>query len=207
MSLEPTADHVKAMPIHLEKKAIRALGVAESFKKGLSHRSALAGVVMRSDLVVDGFVFGSAEVGGDDATNSIVGMFEKLGRNDINVIMLGGAVISMYNIIDIDAIGMRTNTPVISVTFEESAGLEEHIKRHFPSSWEGKLAAYKKLGGREEVKLRTGHVVYVRACQISSDMARRVLDKFTLQGAIPEPIRLARLLARAKLSADEGEEH
>jgi endonuclease V-like protein UPF0215 family len=190
------------MKIHVEKKGIRALGIAESFKKNKGKRSVLAGIVMRSDMIIDGFVFGSAEIGGDDATDEIVNMFQRLNRNDINVIMLGGSVISMYNIIDIDSLGLRTDTPVISVTFKESGGLEPHIKHHFPDSWEKKLSAYNKLGVREAVKLYTNYTVYIRTYGLSSEISKRILDKFTIQGAIPEPIRLARLLARAKIASD-----
>ncbi len=188
------------MRIHIEKKGIRALGIAESFGKVQSKRSVLAGVVMRSDMIIDGFIFGSAEIGGDDATEEILNMFQRLNRNDINVIMLGGSVISMYNIIDTDSLVSRTNTPVISVTFKESDGLEPHIKHHFPESWEKKLSAYNKLGAREAVKLHTNYTVFVRPCGVSLEISKRILDKFTTQGAIPEPIRLARLLARAKIT-------
>ncbi|MGQ9719606.1 MAG: endonuclease dU [Nitrososphaerales archaeon] len=190
------------MHVHVEKKGIRALGIAESFKKGQSKRSILAGIVMRSDMIVDGFIFGSAEIGGDDTTDEIANMFQRLNRNDINVIILGGSVISMYNIIDIDSLGAKTNTPVISVTFGESEGLEPHIKHHFPDSWEKKLLAYKKLGGRDAIKLHTNYTVYVRPYGISLETSKRILDKFTIQGAIPEPIRLARLLARAKIASN-----
>ncbi|MCP8323315.1 MAG: DUF99 family protein [Candidatus Methylarchaceae archaeon HK02M2] len=187
------------MHVRVEKKGIRALGIAESFKKDQSKRSVLAGVVIRSDMIIDGFVFGSAELGGDDATDEIVNMFKRLNRNDINVIILSGSVISMYNIIDIDSVGLKTNTPVISVTFEESEGLEPHIKHHFPDSWEKKLSAYEQLGSREIVKLHTNYKIFVRPHGISLEICKRILDKFTIQGAIPEPIRLARLLARAKI--------
>ncbi|MCP8311560.1 MAG: DUF99 family protein [Candidatus Methylarchaceae archaeon HK02M1] len=190
------------MRLHVEKKGIRALGIAESFKKDQSIKSVLAGVVIRSDMIVDGFIFGSVEIGGDDATDEIVSMFQRLKRNDINVIILGGSIISMYNIIDIDSVVVRTNTPAISVTFEESEGLEPHIKHHFPDSWEKKLSAYNKLGSRENVKLHTDYTVYVRPCGISLEICKRILDKFTIQGAVPEPIRLARLLARAKIASD-----
>ena len=43
------------------KKAIRALGIAESFRKE-DRYSTLAGVVMRSDLIIDGFVFGRSPI-------------------------------------------------------------------------------------------------------------------------------------------------
>ncbi|MEM4238039.1 MAG: DUF99 family protein, partial [Candidatus Nitrosocaldaceae archaeon] len=82
--------------IHLEKKGIRALGIAESFRK--NHRySVIAGVVMRSDLVIDGILFNYATIKGDDATSSIITLYERLKRNDINLIMLDGLIISMYN--------------------------------------------------------------------------------------------------------------
>jgi len=200
--LNSYVNYSKVMRIHVEKKGVRALGIAESFRKSQSKRSVLAGVVMRSDLIIDGFIFGSAEIEGDDATDEIVGMFQRLNRNDINVIMLGGSVISMYNIIDIDSLGNRTNIPVISITFEESEGLEPHIKHHFPDSWEKKLSAYNRLGAREAVRLHTNYVVYIRPYGISIEVSKRILDKFTIQGAIPEPIRLARLLARAKIASD-----
>ncbi len=198
--LNSYVNYSKVMRIHVEKKGVRALGIAESFRKSQSKRSVLAGG--RSDLIIDGFIFGSAEIGGDDATDEIVGMFQRLNRNDINVIMLGGSVISMYNIIDIDSLGNRTNIPVISITFEESEGLESHIKHHFPDSWEKKLSAYNRLGAREAVRLHTNYVVYIRPYGISLEISKRILDKFTIQGAIPEPIRLARLLARAKIASD-----
>jgi len=82
--------------IRLEKKGIRALGICESFRAN-SIKSVLSGVVMRSDLIIDGFVFGSATLEGDDATDSILDMYRRLNRNDINVIIICGAVISLYN--------------------------------------------------------------------------------------------------------------
>src|SRR5712692_465654 len=87
--------------IHADKKGIRALGVAESFRKNDTF-STLAGVVMRSDLIVDGFVFGRTTVGGDDSTLQIARMFSRLDRADVNLIILQGCVISLYNIVDVD---------------------------------------------------------------------------------------------------------
>jgi len=186
--------------VRLEKKGIRAFGVSESFRKGFGRRSILGGVVMRSDMIIDGFSFGSPKIGGDDATDEIVSMYRRLNRSDVNVILLGGVVISLYNIVDIDRVGEETGTPVICVTFEESEGLEPHIKRHFPRGWRRKLEAYRRLGSRERIRLKTGYEVYVRTSGLDVDQARRTLNKFTLQGAVPEPLRLARLMAKAKLS-------
>ena len=45
--------------LHLEKKGLRGLAIAESFKQN-SVKSIFSGVVMRRDFVIDGFVFGNA---------------------------------------------------------------------------------------------------------------------------------------------------
>ncbi len=191
---------IKMKRLHIEKKAIRALGIAESFNKS-EKQSVLGGVVMRSDMIIDGITYANATVKGDDATDAIIDMYENLDRTDINFVMIGGLVISMYNIIDPKRLWERLEIPIIGVTFEESEGLDSHIKRVFPDIWKSKLEAYHKLGDRETIKLKTGHDVYVRAEGINTKSAKQALNKFVLQGSIPEPIRVARLIARAKLDA------
>ena len=112
------------MKIHLEKKAIRALGIAECFRRSVTRKYVLAGIVMRSDLVIDGCTYGHATIEGDDATENILTMYRFLKRNDINVAIIAGSVIASYNIIDSDKIYKETNVPVLNITFEESEGLE-----------------------------------------------------------------------------------
>src|SRR6187431_1738641 len=114
------------MKIHAEKKGIRVLGIAESFKK-TSVCSTLAGIVMRRDLVIDGMIFGNATIEGNDSTKNILAMYRSLKRNDINCIMLDGLVISMYNIIDGKELQKSTDVPVIAITFKDSEGLEGAI--------------------------------------------------------------------------------
>src|SRR5574340_1642354 len=119
--------------IHLEKKGLRGLMIAESFRPD-DKRSRLAGIVMRRDFVIDGFVFGHCTIGGDDATSSILKMYSKLGRDDISFVLISGLIIAMYNIIDVTTIRKETGLPVIGVTYEESKGIESAIKHHFPDS-------------------------------------------------------------------------
>src|SRR5439155_11723418 len=185
----------REMRLHLNKPGIPALGVAESFKEG-DVKSRLAGVVMRSDLVIDGFVFGTATLGGDDATMSVVKMFRALRRNDVNLIILSGCIISMYNIVEVDSVSKKTGLPVICLTYNESRGIERAIKHHFSDSGK-KLASYRGLGERRQVKLRSGYRVYVRASGVTDREAEEAINLFTLQGSIPEPVRVAKLLARA----------
>ncbi|MBS7287492.1 MAG: DUF99 family protein [Candidatus Freyarchaeota archaeon] len=179
------------------KRGVRVLGVAESFVKG-AERSVISGVVMRGDLQIDGFSFATATVGGMDATRSILKLYENLNRKDVNVIMLNGCIISWFNIVDLDAIHDATSKPLIAVTYEESEGLEKYLKQYFVD-WEQRVEAYRRLGERQKVELHTGHQILVRYLGITARRARLLLNRFTLQGAIPEPLRVARILSRSIL--------
>ncbi len=182
--------------LHLEKKGIRVFGVAESFNK-FNTNSTLAGVVMRRDLIIDGIIFGSATLKGNDSTENILHMFKSLKRNDLNCIILGGLIISMYNIIDGKLIQDKTGLPVIGITFENSKGIEANIRYNFPDNYELKLEQYIRLGEREHVTLKTGNSIFIRCWGLTVKHAITLLDSFTLDGSIPEPIRVAKLVARA----------
>lgn len=185
------------MRLHVHKKAVRALGISESFVKGESKKSILAGVVMRTDKAVDGFVFSTVTVGGMDATEKMIEMYKTLDREDVNLLMLNGCVISWYNVVDLYKVAEETGLPLLCVTYEESEGLEKYFKELFPQDWERRVEIYHKNKERTLLKLDTGYTVYVRFINMSLEEAKGILNKFTSHGAVPEPLRVARLLARS----------
>ncbi len=187
------------MSLHLNKHALRVLGIAESFARSRSV-STIAGVVMRADLRVDGLAYAHATVGGDDGTQAILSLYRRLDREDINALILSGVALSWFNIIDLKRIFEETRRPLVSLTYEESPGLDKYIREYFPSPDE-KLCHYRKLGERQCIRLRTGHEVFVRVWGATLDEARILLNKFTRDGRVPEPVRLARLAARAALES------
>jgi uncharacterized protein len=189
------------MPLHLNKPALRCLAVAESFVRSRP-KSILAGVVMRADRRVDGLAYARATVGGDDATEAVLQIYSILDRSDVNVLLLSGAAISWFNIIDLDLVFEKIQKPLVCLTYEESPGLEGYIREYFPQPDE-KLRRYARLGARVSVRLKTGFEVYVRVLGMTAGEARILLNKFTLDGRVPEPVRVARLAARAALHASD----
>ncbi|HUU74690.1 MAG TPA: DUF99 family protein [Methanoregulaceae archaeon] len=187
--------------MHIAKKGLRVLGIAESFSS--RKESVLAGIVMRKDLRIDGAAYGTATVGGMDATDTIVKLYHSLDRNDINVIMISGCVISWYNIIDPGEVATRVKRPVIAVTYEDSEGLEEDIMRHFPGDTT-RLEMYRKLGSRASIDLPTGYTIYIRTWGLSEHDAGRLCREFTYDGKIPEPLRVARICARGVMRYTNG---
>ncbi|MDD3217532.1 MAG: DUF99 family protein [Methanoculleus sp.] len=179
--------------MHVAKPGLRALGIAESYSG--REQSTLAGIVMRKDLRIDGAAFARVTVGGMDATDAVIGIVTDLARRDINLIMISGSVIAWYNIIDPAAVQDATGLPVIVTTYEESEGLAEDIRRHFPDD-AGRLAAYQRLGDRTPIPLHTGYTLFIRPYGISHGDAAKVCNDFTHEGRVPEPLRVARLIAR-----------
>jgi endonuclease V-like protein UPF0215 family len=179
--------------MHIPKKGLRALGIAESYSGRSVSR--LAGVVMRKDLRIDGFCFSTVTVGGMDGTDSVLRMVCDLKRDDINVIMLSGCVIAWFNILNPALIEKEANVPVICVTYEDSAGIREEILHHFPDDVT-RISAYDDLGRRMPVHLHTNQTIYIRCWGIDASDGARLCDDFTIEGKIPEPLRVARLCAR-----------
>jgi endonuclease V-like protein UPF0215 family len=185
------------MRICVYKKAVRSFGISESYVKGIDQQSVLAGVVMRADKVIDGIIFSHATLGGMDATEKILEMYFSLKRDDIRFILINGYVISWYNVIDLNKVAKETGLPLICITYKESEGLEKYFKENFPLDWNKRFKVYQKNKRRIQLKLQNGFTVYTRFIGIKFEEVQVLLNKFTLDGSIPEPLRIARLMARA----------
>ena len=170
------------------------LGVAESFKKS-DKKGVVAGIVMRGDIRIDGTGVCRPTVGGTDSTDELISMYHRLRRSDIRAWMLGGSAISWFNIIDLISLHERTGVPVACVTYNASEGIEKYLREYFPSEWEIRLAVLERAGERTLVPLKSGYSVYINHIGMSLEKARQLVDLFTLDGRVPEPIRVARLLA------------
>jgi Uncharacterized conserved protein len=186
----------RVRPFDPHKKGYRVLGIAESFSPD-QPTAVLGGVVMRADLIVDGIALGRCRVMGMDATGAVISLYRSLNREDVNLIMLGGCIISLFNVVRVREVAAETGLPVVCVTYNPSDGLEEVLVRRFGAEAGERLEAYRELGGREEVRLRTGHTVYVRRVGVSRRATEVMLNSLTVSGRVPEPLRLAKLVARA----------
>jgi len=176
------------------KTGARALGVAESFQ---DDRSTVAGAIVRADRTVDGLAFETCTVGGTDATDAVVDLFAAIGREDVRYVLFAGIAPAWFNVLDLHRIAAATDRPVLSVTFEESDGLESALHDAFEGeALETRLETYRAQPGRRQLRVN-GETVYLRSVGIDEREARDVVRGFTPEGGRPEPLRVARLAARA----------
>ena len=184
------------------KAGARALGVAESYR---GERSTLAGAVVRASRVVDDFAVGTCTVGGTDATAAIGRLWDGLDREDVQYLLVAGIAPAWYNVLDIHALAGATDRPAISVSFEASPGLGDAIRAAFDGNAAAeRLATYRAQPDRTRVAL-DGETVFVRSVGVDAVEAADVVRAFTPEGGRPEPLRVARLAARAVDAFRHGE--
>ena len=183
------------------KEGVRALGVAESYR-GEDGESYLAGTVVRASRVLDGIVYTTATVGGTDATDAVVRLHENADREDLPLLILSGVALSWYNLVDLCAVHDATELPVLSVTYEESDGLRDAVKRELEGdAAEERLSVYDSLPPRRRLD-NDGNELYVRSVGVEDERADEWVHGFTHDGR-PEPLRVARLAARGLLNHEE----
>jgi uncharacterized protein len=193
------------------KTGARALGIAESYRCESDHahdgsRSTVAGAVVRADRVVDGLAFGSWTVGGTDATETICRLIDDLDRPDVRYVVLGAVAPAWYNVLDLFRIHDVAQRPVLAVTLEASDGLEPGLEDSFSgTALDERLELYRQLPARRTVSVND-ETVYVRSLGLDEEAADEIVRAFTPEGGRPEPVRVAKLAARAADSSARSSE-
>lgn len=175
-----------------------------------------AGAVVRADRVVDGLAYGRATVGGDDATDTVHDLIERIDRPDVSALLLAGIAPAWFNLLDPERLHEETGLPTLSISFEASPGLEPAIREQFDGdAREWRLDAYRSLPPRRSLTVNDERV-FVRTVGVDAPVAdaadaedddppalapnceaARIVRGFTPEGGRPEPLRVARLAARA----------
>ena len=176
------------------KSGARVLGVAESYR---GETSTLAGAVVRADRAVDDLLFSTCTVGGSDATDAVADLVTALDRPDVPYLLVAGVAPAWFNLLDLPALHAAVDRPVVSVSFEASPGLEEALRREFDGealAW--RLDVYERQPPRRELRVGADRL-WVRAVGLDDDAVDELVCAFTPEGGRPEPLRVARLAARA----------
>jgi endonuclease V-like protein UPF0215 family len=179
------------------KAGSRAVGVAFSGDGG---RLVACAAVVRADRVVDGLSLDARPTGDGAATDAVRTVLARLARPDATHALVAGVAPTWFDVLDLDAVRAAADRPVLAVGFEESPGLADAIDREFaddPTARDARRARYDALPERRPVTVGDNRV-FVRSAGLAPDEAARVVRAHTPAGqGRPEPLRVARLGARA----------
>ncbi len=188
----------KKKAIREVKPEIRVVGIDDGAFVPHSKRLAdVVGVVFRGGYWLDGFMHTKVRVDGMDATEQLANMIvESPHYPQLRVIMLDGVTLAGFNVVDIAELYERLKLPVIAVT-RDRPNLKD-IRRALQNLPEAKKRwkIVGKAGKIVEICTREGEEpIYVHMIGILEETARIILKNTSTRSNIPEPLRVAHIIA------------
>lgn len=175
------------------KPEIRILAIDDSAL--ISERIMIVGAVFRGGEWLDGVLRSEITRDGMDATDVISEMVTMTRHYpQIRAVMLDGITYGGFNVIDIKDLHRRTDLPIIVVMraepdMEKIKRALQHL-RHFDERWH----AIRNAGRVSEIDVH-GNPIYIQCCGIEIGDATAIVQMSTTHSHIPEPLRVAHLIA------------
>ncbi|AKB76875.1 hypothetical protein MSHOH_0392 [Methanosarcina horonobensis HB-1 = JCM 15518] len=177
------------------KPEIRILGIDDSAL--LNEKVMIIGTVFRGGDWIDGVLRSEITRDGLDATETMITMIKNSRHyGQLRIIMLDGITYGGFNVVDIEELYRETGLPVIVVmrSYPDFEKIRSAL-RHF-SDGEERWNIIKKAGKIE--KLFTGRneaSIYIQKTGIGAKSAEKIIRLTSIRSSIPEPLRVAHLIA------------
>jgi len=158
----------------------------------------LVGVLVARNLI-EQVLLDRIQVDGRDCTQKVISLAKR--SKDTDVIMLPSVSLGGFNVIDPYRLRRRLKLPVIVANPERPRlrAVQEALRRHFPD-WRQRVRVFELMGSPDALHLGRDGVLYFYPVGIQARTARTILHHITYFGKKPEPLRIARILARALCS-------
>jgi uncharacterized protein len=188
----------------LVKAHPRVVGVDDGAFERTDRTAPIAAVVMSLPDYVETVRTDRVVVDGRDATRRVIAVVRATGPLDgIRAVLLDGAVLGGFNIVDLDAVHRSLDRPVVAVTRRppDFPSIRAALSKWFPTDgarrW--RLLTRHRLF---PVPTAGGQPIRATAVGCSAVDAARLVQRASLRGYWPEPLRLAHLVASARPPAD-----
>jgi len=179
------------------KAQSRILGVDDAPFVFTDEHVPVVGVVVRAPNYVEGVLTTRVRVDGTDATEVLSKAVSRSRyRRGLALILLDGAALGGFNVVDIEALHEGTGIPVATVTREKPDldAMERVLRRKF-ADWERRLEILRR---NELIRVETPHKpLYATVAGLAPRELKEAIHRCTVRGALPEPVRVAHLIATA----------
>ncbi|WP_461865658.1 endonuclease dU [Thermococcus sp.] len=187
------------------KNQIRVVGFDDgTFRFKGRGKTILIGVVMKGSQEVVGVLSRWIAVDGWDATENMIDSIITSRFEDLRVIMLKGITYAGFNIVDVQRLSEETGLPVIVVIRKKPDlnAMREALKKHFPD-WRERIELLDKAG--EIFEMIPGKLYY-QSINIPPKQAVEIINITQKSSLIPEPLRLAHMIASAVMTGESKRE-
>jgi hypothetical protein len=182
------------------KPEIRILGIDDGpFEPRARGEVPLVGVVFRGGRWLDGVLRTTIEQDGTNATERVVEMVNRSRhRGQLRIVMADGVTFAGFNVLNIKTVFKQTGLPVIVISRERPnmADVRKAIK-HLPD-WRERWKVVKGSGKIYPVRTkRRAAPIYMQFVGMKRTDADQVIKLASTRSLIPEPLRVAHLIATA----------
>ncbi|WP_456420760.1 endonuclease dU [Thermococcus sp.] len=190
------------------KPEIRVIGFDDgtfSFSSRIERQgTVLFGVIMKGSKEVVGAVSRWITIDGTDVTEKLIDAVLNSRFKDLRVIMLKGVTYGGFNVVDLNTLHQETQLPVIVVVRKrpDLKAMELALRKHF-SDWKERVELLRKAPPLFEV---IPGKLYLQAVGMKPETAVEIVRVTTRTGLIPEPLRLAHIMASAFMTGESKRE-
>ncbi len=184
----------------LQKPGRRVLGIDDApCMKEDGGQVLVVGAVCRGDRL-DGLLSTTVTRDGWDATDRLCSMLKdsKFFRQ-VHAVMLDGITLGGLNIVDIQTLSNCLKLPVLSVMRRRPDRKKMDLACRRVSSPEKRIALLDRAGC-----IHAAEHVFFQVCGLDPQAARLLVDNAATCGYIPEPVRLAHLIAGGIATGQSG---
>lgn len=162
----------------------------------------LIGVVMSGRSRVEGILRTDIEVDGLGVTEELIKIInESKHGEELSLIALSGLTFAGFNVVDVEKLEEETGIPVLAVTRNEVE--MDSFKKALMNlpKFQQRWSAVEKAGEIYEFESGKGPVYYQTA-SLTTEEAERALEVTSRVSSLPEPLRLADMIARAMVRGE-----
>jgi endonuclease V-like protein UPF0215 family len=172
----------------------------------LSHRKAkghtLLVAVLFDNLRLLNVIWGQIEVDGRDANKVLQYL---LRRMRFDAVMLSGISFGGFNVVNLARLSKSLQKPVIAVTGERprNQAVRKALRKHFPD-WRERWSIVRSAGKMHSLTpVRNEPRLYFEVQGAPPIFAKKAIASTAVISRLPEPVRVARILARGLSSLTE----
>jgi len=179
------------------KDQIRVCGIDDApFEFGNRNaRATVIGAVVRAPSYLEGVLRFDVAVDGTDATEGIAkALLHSRFEEQIRAVMIDGVCLAGFNVIDIEELSGKLGLPVVTVTRDrpDMGSIESALSKHF-EDWKDR---YRTISEIPLLEMETdNNPIFVSYAGIAEKEVAALVKATTVKGAIPEPIRMAHIIA------------
>jgi endonuclease V-like protein UPF0215 family len=181
------------------KSEIRILGFDDgAFIPKSRNFVPVIGVIFRGGKFLDGALKTEVTVDGMDATEKIVKLINSSRhKQQLKVIMFDGITLGGFNVVDVKELNKETKLPVIVINRKRPDLKKVKTALKNFDDFEARWRAIENAGEIKECYVKEFKKIYYQNIGIDDAMTREVIKLSCTRSFIPEPLRVAHLIATA----------